>query len=441
MKKRLLTFAFLPFLSLLNTSVQAQSSSDTFTLHVLTQFWKTGQPTKDFSFSVPNLPLFFPPGIVGVNTAADSSTIIVQYIPDILDDDFCVSEGKDGDHTNGVNVGDLVAISKHVLGVQPLSGFAKFAADGNKSNSVTTFDIVELRKLILGIYQELPNNQSWYVLPENFFSDFNSCQKIPQMPQQQTDSIRFVSVKIGDVDGDANPAGPYQLPQTSGLMLGVPNTTVQAGQTVWLPISVAQDVTLSGIQFGIKFDPAVLELKDTKSQVINWTLDNFGIFQGAVTCLGTTSLVQPLNFPASSALIEIQVKALQGFSPQQAIAISNEKTPGLWVDADMVLHPIDTTLAALSAQVETVWAGLEIGAAQPNPFTEQTNIPLVLGKSAVVFLELSDMSGKLLRQQTFDLPAGRHSLDISGGGIPANNLLFYRVWADNWSHSGKILRR
>jgi hypothetical protein len=440
MKKLLRNFAFFSLFGFLPFIGQSQSLSDTFTLHVQTKFWKTGQATKGVNISVPNLPPFFSPGIVGVNTAADSSTFIVQYVPDILDDDFCISAFKDGDAANGLNIGDLLRISRHILGIEPLTGFAKLAADANRSSSITTFDIVELRKLILGIYQELPNSQAWYVLPEDFLTTFESCQKVPQMPLNPTDSIRFVSIKIGDVDGDANPAGLYQLPLNSALLLGVPNSTVQAGQTLWLPIATAQNVTLTGIQFGFKYDPNLMEIINVRSLAMQWSAGNFSVFQNAVTCIGFTPTLIPLNFPASSVLAEIQVKALQDFSVPQALSNTNEKMQGLWVDEHLTLHPIDTAFAALSAEVEPIAPGVEIGAPMPNPFSEKTFIPLALEKPDIVFLELNDVSGKRLLQQTFQLQAGQHNLEISGKDAPSNSLLIYRIWTENWSHAGKILR-
>jgi hypothetical protein len=67
---------------------------------------------------------------------------------------------KDDNPLNGVTTYDLVLISKHILGIEPLgSPYKMIAADANKSNSITTFDIVEIRKLILGIYTELPEHQ------------------------------------------------------------------------------------------------------------------------------------------------------------------------------------------------------------------------------------------------------------------------------------------
>lgn len=68
---------------------------------------------------------------------------------------------KNDFYLNGVTTFDLVLISKHILGLEYLSGFNLLAADANMSKSATGFDIVELRKLILGIYDTLPNTNSW----------------------------------------------------------------------------------------------------------------------------------------------------------------------------------------------------------------------------------------------------------------------------------------
>src|SRR5690349_17259142 len=73
-----------------------------------------------------------------------------------------ITPAKDDNPLNGVTTYDLVLISKHILGIEPLgTPYNMIAADANKSNSITTFDIVELRKLILGIYAQLPQNTSW----------------------------------------------------------------------------------------------------------------------------------------------------------------------------------------------------------------------------------------------------------------------------------------
>ncbi|MFN0174315.1 MAG: T9SS type A sorting domain-containing protein [Saprospiraceae bacterium] len=76
----------------------------------------------------------------------------------------------------GLTTYDLVCISKHILGTEPLaSGYDIIAADANRSSSITSFDIVEFRKLILGIYQKLPQQQSpWIFVPEYIPQDYQT---------------------------------------------------------------------------------------------------------------------------------------------------------------------------------------------------------------------------------------------------------------------------
>lgn len=116
---------------------------------------------------------------------------------------------------NGVSTFDLAVISKHILGIQPLtSPWTIIAADINASNSVTVFDIAEARKLVLGLYDILPDNLSWrffpaittFTEPTNPFGSalptdgllFNSLQ-------QNIINVDFIGVKVGDVDNTAKP--------------------------------------------------------------------------------------------------------------------------------------------------------------------------------------------------------------------------------------------
>ncbi|MFM8489473.1 MAG: hypothetical protein ACKOCH_24325, partial [Bacteroidota bacterium] len=113
---------------------------------------------------------------------------------------------KDDNPLNGVTTYDLVLISKHILGIEPLSTpYKMIAADANKSNSITTFDIVELRKLILGIYTELPNNTSWRFIDKS--QQFANPQNPFTAPLKENISVanalanmtteNFVGVKVG----------------------------------------------------------------------------------------------------------------------------------------------------------------------------------------------------------------------------------------------------
>lgn len=116
---------------------------------------------------------------------------------------------------NGVSTNDLVLISKHILGIQPLdSPWKLIAADANQDGKITTTDIVVLRKLILGITSELPNGKSWRFVPQpHSFPDpanpfqppFPERGEVPNTADPAPAGFNFKGVKIGDVDFSADP--------------------------------------------------------------------------------------------------------------------------------------------------------------------------------------------------------------------------------------------
>lgn len=126
-----------------------------------------------------------------------------------------VTPSKSINPSNGVTTYDLVLISKHILGIEPLSSpYKLIAADANLDGAVTTADIVLLRKLILGIIPELPHKQSWrfvvkdYVFPNlsnPFQPPFPETYLVPATDDFRYYNIDFIGVKIGDVNDTASP--------------------------------------------------------------------------------------------------------------------------------------------------------------------------------------------------------------------------------------------
>jgi hypothetical protein len=129
--------------------------------------------------------------------------------------DYSVSAEKDTFPLNGVTTFDLVLISKHILGLQPLdSPYKIIAADANGSNSVTTADLVAIRKLILQITDEFPNNTpSWRFLDKHFIfpnplNPFTvAIPEVLNFNNLTADRLDadFIGIKVGDVNNSANP--------------------------------------------------------------------------------------------------------------------------------------------------------------------------------------------------------------------------------------------
>ncbi|MFN4255095.1 MAG: dockerin type I domain-containing protein [Saprospiraceae bacterium] len=133
---------------------------------------------------------------------------------------YAVAPEKNGDWLNGVSTYDLLLISKHILGAQPLdSPFKLIAADANGSGSVTSFDILQLRRVILGLADSVPGNTSWrfvdarhtFANPANPFAEAFPEIVVFEPLAAPGGVADFVAVKIGDVNGSATAALRAQL--------------------------------------------------------------------------------------------------------------------------------------------------------------------------------------------------------------------------------------
>ncbi len=168
---------------------------------------------------------------------------------------------------NGVTTFDLVLISKHILGLEPLnSPYKMIAADANRSGSITTFDIVQLRKLILGILDTVPNNTSWRFVDSSFVFPTPTNPFASPFPEEivfnplisNQFSQSFIGIKVGDLNGNNNPAEARN--PTDTLFLKMPDRSCVAGETFVVPLRLERWTDLEGLQFELKIDPTQLEL-------------------------------------------------------------------------------------------------------------------------------------------------------------------------------------
>ena len=160
------------------------------------------------------------PGVMVVLSGDAADTVYTDFGGNFTIEDletgmnYFVTPYKDDSYINGLTTFDLVLMSKHILGLEPLdSPWKIISSDTNGSNSVTTFDIVEGRKLILGIYSQLPNSAAWRFLPaDQFFSDpenpFTTLlteQLYYENLMLNVTNASFKGLKVGDTNNSANP--------------------------------------------------------------------------------------------------------------------------------------------------------------------------------------------------------------------------------------------
>ena len=325
---------------------------------------------------------------------------------------------KDDNPLNGVTTYDLVLISKHILGIQPLgSAYKMIAADANKSNSITTFDIVELRKLVLGIYQELPNNTSWrfvakshvFANPSNpFQATIAESISVGQAMSNMSDE-NFVGVKIGDVNNTAvaNSLMVSDDRSVGTLLFDVNDRDVKAGEEFEVSFTAAEKT--QGYQMTLNLNGlAVSEIVGSD----NVTANNFGVFADALTVSVDGSDAFTVKFRAAKAgKLSEMMSVSSRITKSEAYSLADGRM-------DVALRFDGKTIAGV---------GFELYQNQPNPFVNKTFVGFHLPEAAAATLTVYDETGRVVFTQKGDFAKGYNAISLDRALLNTTGVLYYTL--------------
>ena len=374
---------------------------------------------------------------------------LVNNVP--LDATFTIAPEKDDNPLNGVTTYDLVLISKHILGIEPLnSPYKMIAADANKSGSITTFDIVEVRKLILGIYSELPNNTAWRFVDKSFvFPNLNNpfqtaFPELVSVADAMTSQWGkdFAGVKIGDVNNTAvanvmmqaeeRTAGTamfdvYSSPSANGAGSG--DREVKAGEEFEVTFRAAQQ--LKGFQFTMLLN-GLEAVGAVESD--NVTAANFGmIFQNAATVSIDGAQSFTLRFRATKSGRLSEMMGVSG-----SITRAEAYVPaGAGAEEDQVTR---LGIAFRFGGKTISGLGFELYQNQPNPFMNKTFVGFFLPAATEATLSIIDETGRVVYQQKGQFPKGENSIMLDRALINTTGMLYYKLETATDSATKKMIQ-
>ncbi len=365
---------------------------------------------------------------------------------------FSLKAAKDSFPLNGVTTYDLVLISKNILGVEPFdAGWKIKAADANQSNSVTTFDIVELRKLILGLTTKLPNNTpSWLFFVDSctawnspFYGICPTSYTLPVLPiTSYPPNLSFKGLKMGDVNGSAASVDSLGgIAQTRGKvsMLELSDLSLQAGQTIDIPLRAVEGGQWEGLQLSLKFDPRLLEIESIRpAKGIDIGVENWAIPTAGVLNISWSDAMPAAVLPGD-ALLFLRVKAHFKVQLSEVLELSKFASiqPEVY-DEIGTCHPLELSFSLKGDELVSI--NTQVFAPMPNPTTGSTRLPLRLNAAEQVSLEICDLSGKLIWQSKISLESGAHFLEIPAIAMPQSGVYIWRLGAESMSQSGRLVR-
>lgn len=358
--------------------------------------------------------------------------------------DYTVTPTKDDNPLNGVTTYDLVLISKHILGIEPLSTpYKMIAADANLSGSITTFDIVELRKLILGIYTELPANNSWrfvdksYAFPNTanpFQTTFPETKTVADI-QANAMEDNFVAIKVGDVNNTAiaNALMASEERTTGTFLFDVEDRDVKAGEVFEVKFKATEKA--AGYQFTLNYND--LELTDVVPGP-GMKADNFATFPAENALTTSFNGVQQAEFT-------LKFKAKKAGELSKMIGVSSRitKAESYQVDetANQQIRRSDVALRFNGKGGSTIsGVGFELYQNQPNPFVNRTLVGFHLPEASAATLSVFDQAGRLIYQQKGDFPKGYNTIPLEKALLNTAGVLYYTLEAANNSASKTMIQ-
>jgi len=343
--------------------------------------------------------------------------------------DITITPIKDIDPLNGVTTFDLVLITKHILGVKVLdSPYKIIAADINKSETITTFDLVKLRKLILHVDDNFTNNTSWRFVDADYdfvdatnplgenFPEVKSMNNVPANV-----SADFIAVKVGDVNGSANPldiASVDDRNKTDNLVFQVEDAQLESGETYTVNF-LAKDFDVLGYQFTLNFDTDAIELVDIVPGVA--TKDNFGfrfVEEGAITASWNEDARRVDN---GEVVFSLVVTAKDAAQLSNVLDVNSRYTVAEAYSNNGEL--LDVAIEFNGAVVEV----FELYQNTPNPVSESTVIGFNLPQADAATLTVTDATGRVIQIIEGDYAKGYNQVTIDRKSLGAAGILYYQL--------------
>ena len=105
--------------------------------------------------------------------------------------DYELVPSKNTGHLEDISVTDLIRLSRHLTGMEPLNSPYQFiAADADNNANITQNDLLDIMNLLLGKTNVFPNNSSWRFVPQSYSFPDPSNPFTPPFPE----SISFVNL-------------------------------------------------------------------------------------------------------------------------------------------------------------------------------------------------------------------------------------------------------
>jgi len=327
------------------------------------------------------------------------------------------TKNNDVSVTNGITTLDILLIQRHILNTVLLSSPYKIiAADVNLSGTVTTLDILLIRSLILGNTTSFPHGMLWNFVPSDFvFANptnpfpFNNFKYYPSVSTQT--SQNFIGMKLGDVNNSWDPT-VAKTGYVGAVNIDMPSGNVLPGEQIKLPVTARQFKSMSGYQFTINWNPAIISFVGVENAAaVNGEYGLLKQAEGAISVLWTADNAESLDLADETALFYLTFKAIGKTGDVSTISISSDITPIEAVNNNLDLVELKSNAGTVSIGQLTIDNGqLTI---YPNPNSGSFTIELNLPSKENVSLKVMNTLGQVVFNEEYTQMSGVHNIPVN----------------------------
>lgn len=332
-----------------------------------------------------------------------------------------------------LDIFDLIILRDHILNKAPVTDPMQWiAGDVNKDGDISILDFGEIKDILLARTANYINNTPWVFVPTDELltlekakaQTFKTSRSL-NAPSTSKSDLDFIGIRIGDLNGSANPQDLSQAeskiisglePRNAGNMtISIPTIKATKNQLIYLPIVLDKFNTVRAFQFNLKWDASKLEYQNIID--FNGNLPGFGSSgfaynpntPGVLNCLWLGDNNVSLGDHSKLATVVLKVKSntigdiiTLGFNNLKASEVGASITAA-FTDGKVTVSDVSTK------SYDFAKTDLDIRIF-PNP----SNGSLFINHTKPIkVLALFDMAGKL-----YDIPMkaneNQYQLDLTG---------------------------
>ena len=341
------------------------------------------------------------------------------------------TKNNDISKTNGINATDALFVQRHILNSTKLnSAYKIIAADVNGDKIINATDVLRIKRLILGTDTTFTKGigvnkvdrlwefvDSAYVFPDTTnpfpFKDSISFTNLTSNKINQT----FIGVKLGDVNDSWNAAVArslgtkpvdfiYHVRSAQNVQPNTNNGADFKSDLIKIPITVKNFKDIVAMQYTLHFDNKSYQFVGIENNKLNIDFnEKHATTNGNISMLWTDKNAIERTLEDGTELFVLVLKQ-RGIGNLE-LGISDAITETAAWDKDYNQHNIVLTKQEKLVSTSEQWS------VSPNPTNGEIKLDILCKVSKLVRLELSNVDGKKVFEQSVAFVSGANSFTIN----------------------------